>query len=361
MTSKERVLAAIDMKPVDRQPRDFHACNVVLDRLYEHFGVNTYKELLQCLHGDIVDIRGVVDPDWVAPFPKQFTRPDGSIQNYLGFVMKEQETIFGPVMEHSDYLMKDCLDLDEIKEFKDFQFPKVEWFDFSTMSERLKEYEDFAIMATGASIYQHPTILRGLDVLLCDMVADPEIADYIMDAYTDFYYDYYKAMFEACPGQIDILRIADDLGMQDRPLVSRELFDKYFFPRIKKLTDLAHSYGVKVMFHSCGCVFDFIDGIIEAGVDMLDPLQPNAKDMNPEKLQEYFGGKICMHGSIDTQYVLPQGTPEEVRAQVRKHISILGQSGTGFIIAPAHTLQPDVKVENIVALYDEVDKVSGLS
>ena len=212
-------------------------------------------------------------------------------------------------------------------------------------------------MASGASIFQHPTLVRQMDMLLCDMLTEPELAAYIMDRYTDFYCDYFKAMFEACPGQIDILRIADDLGMQDRPLISAELFEEFCLPRIKRLTDLAHSYGVKVMFHSCGAISSFIDALIEVGVDILDPLQPNAKDMAPAQLASKFAGRICFHGSIDTQYTLPKGTTEDVRAQVRAHAAIYGEANTGFIISPAHSLQPDVPVENILALYDEVDRL----
>jgi len=357
MNRKERVLAAVSMRQTDRQPRDFHACGVVLDRLYGHFGVQTYKELLQKLNSDIVDIRGIVDPKWVAPFPKTWKRADGSTVDYLGFCKSVKQTVFGPVEEHSDYLLSTCDDLEEIKKFR---FPKVEWFDFSEMSGQLKEYEDFAIMASGASVYQHPTLVRGLEVFLCDLLAEPEIARYLIEAYADFYCDYFEAMFAACPGQIDILRIADDFGMQDRELIRRELFEEFFLPHIRRLCDLAHNHGVKVMFHSCGAVFNYIDLLIEAGVDILDPLQPNAFGMDPEHLKECFEGRICFHGSIDTQYVLPTGTPDEVRAQVRRHMEILGGKKTGFIIAPAHTLQPDVKTENIIALYDEIDRLSEI-
>ncbi len=356
MTSKERVLAAVSMQPTDRQPRDFHACGVVQDRLAEHFGTRTHRDLLQMLNSDIVDIRGIVDPEWVAPFPKVVKNADGSTVDYLGFCKNVKQTVFGPVEEHSDYLLSGCDDLEEIRKFR---FPKVEWFDFSKMSERLKEYEAFAVMASGASVYQHPTLVRGLEAFLCDLLSEPETADYIIAAYVDFYDDYFEAMFTACPGQIDILRIADDLGMQDRALISIELFETHFLPSIKRLCDMAHSHGVKVMFHSCGAVFNYIDLLIGAGVDILDPLQPNAFGMNPEHLKECFEGQICFHGSIDTQYVLPTGTPDEVRAQVRKHMAILGEKKTGFIIAPAHTLQPDVKIENIIAMYDEIDKLSG--
>ena len=81
MTSKERILAAVKMQQTDRIPRDFHACGPVLDRLYQYFGVSTYKDLLHCIHSDVIDIRGVVDPEWVAPFPKEITCADGSVQN----------------------------------------------------------------------------------------------------------------------------------------------------------------------------------------------------------------------------------------------------------------------------------------
>jgi len=354
MTGRQRVLAAISMQPTDRQPRDFHACGTVVDRLYQHYGVNSYRQLLDQLQSDMVDIRGVVDPIWVADFPKVKTLEDGSTLDYLGFRKKVQDTVFGPVEEHCDYIVRDCENMEEIA--KIYTFPKVEWFDFSQMSEQLKEYEGLAIMASGASVYQHPTLIRGLDQLLCDLVMDPEIAEYIIDGYVDFYLDYYDAMFRACPGQIDILRIADDFGMQDRALISRETLGEFFIPRIRRLVDMAHSHGVKVMFHSCGSVFHFIDMFIEAGVDILDPLQPNAKDMSPENLMNHYQGRICFHGSIDTQFVLPRGTTEEVREQVRHHIEVFGKAGTGFIIAPAHTLQPDVKIENIVAMYDEMGK-----
>lgn len=356
MTGKQRIMAAIAMQPTDRQPRDFHGCGVVVQRLHEYFGTTSYRALLDKLNVDMADIRGVVDPVWVADFAKVRTLPDGSTEDYLGFRKKVQDTVYGPVEEHCDYIVSDCESIDEIKER--YRFPSVEWFDFSQMSQQLREYEGLAIMASGASVYQHPTLIRGLDQLLCDLLTEPEIAEFIIDGYVDFYHSYYDAMFRACPGQIDIMRIADDFGMQDRPLLSRSMMEEFFIPRIKRLCDMAHSHGVQVMFHSCGAVFEFIDLLIAAGVDMLDPLQPNAKDMSPEHLKEHFEGKICFHGSIDTQYILPQGSAEQVREQVRSHIAVLGASGTGFVVAPAHTLQPDVKTENIVALYDEIDRIS---
>lgn len=354
MNSKERVLCAVNMEKVDRIPSDFQAVSIVLERLYEHFQIDKYYDLLDKLCVDIVDIRGIVDPLWVADFDKRWHIGNGVYQNYLGWQMKSKQTDFGPVEEHCGYILSEYQTLEEIKQYN---WPKVEWFDFSNMKKELEQYKDFAVMASGASVYQHPSLVRGLDNILCDMLIDPEIADFIIGKFTDFYMDYFDKMFTECKGMIDIFRIGDDLGMQDRMMISMELFDKYFAPNISKLCDMAHSYGVKVMFHSCGAIYDYIPNIIKAGVDILDPIQTAAKGMEPSRLRDSYLGEICLHGSIDTQFTLPTGSPEDVANEVRNNIEILGSKNTGFIIAPSHILQSDVKTENILALYDTVRNI----
>jgi uroporphyrinogen decarboxylase len=112
------------------------------------------------------------------------------------------------------------------------------------------------------------------------------MAELLMDKYTLFYLNYFSKMFEVTQGRIDILRIADDLGMQDRLLVSPELFRTFVKPRIAKIADMAHSYGVKLMFHSCGSVVELIDDLIEVGVDVIDPIQTRANGMEPENLKD---------------------------------------------------------------------------
>jgi uroporphyrinogen decarboxylase len=186
-----------------------------------------------------------------------------------------------------------------------------------------------------------------------DLVMTPDLAGFLLDRFTEFYVDYFDRMFSAAPGMIDILRIADDLGMQDRLLISPELFDQYFAPRLRRLVDMSHGHGVKVMFHSCGAIAPLIDGIIDLGVDILDPIQVTANGMMPETIKAQFGSRICLHGAIDTQYLLPQGTPEEVRRTTRKMMDVLGGGG-GYICSPSHVLQTDVPTANIVALYEEV-------
>jgi uroporphyrinogen decarboxylase len=271
--------------------------------------------------------------------------------------MKTVVTEFGAMETHCGYIFEDA---EDIRDMELFDWPCADWFDFSNMNELLDEYRDYAIMASGASVFQHPTLVRGMDNLLCDMMISPHMAEYIIDRYTDFYVDYYSEMFEATQSRIDILRIADDFGTQIGSLISMELFRKFVKPKVKKLVEMAHAYGVKVMFHSCGSIINYIDELIEAGVDILDPIQTRAERMDPVYIKQRFGERICLHGSLDTQYTLPKGSAEEVKKEVRDRISVLGAGG-GFIIAPSHTLQTDVPIQNIEAIYEATREYGNYS
>lgn len=347
MTSKERVLTAVARQQPDRMPLDFGANNFVLKRLHDELGTTTHKELLEHLHVDIVDLRGVVDPYYCGPQPKERLLPGGVKENYWGWRTQIVETAMGPEEVFVDFSLANAESVDELRAHR---WPEVDWFDFSDFDARLSPWSDFAVMASGASIWQHPTFLRGIENLLTDLIAEPEMAEYMLDRFTDFYVAYFDRMLTAARGRVDILRIADDLGTQIGQLISPEMLAQYFLPRLRRIIDMAHSHGTKVMFHSCGSIVPFIDPLIEIGVDILDPLQVAATNMDPQMLKDRFGDRLCLHGSIDTQHLLPNGSPEEVAATVRQMRAILGRNG-GFILAPSHVFQVDVPTANILALY----------
>ncbi|MGD8113876.1 MAG: uroporphyrinogen decarboxylase family protein [Sphaerochaetaceae bacterium] len=346
---KERVLAAIHRDVPDRVPLDFSANAGVQEMLYRKLPVSDYYEMLCYFHSDIFDMRGVIDPQYNGSKPFKTRHPDGIFENYWGMKTRIMNTATGPEESYCEFPLADFTD---IEQFERYSWPCVDDFDFSTISSRLKRWKEFAIMASGVSIFQHPTFLRGLDNLLVDFLINPEIADYIMDKFTDFYLAYYDRLLSAADGQITILRIADDLGMQDRLLISPEIFSRFFIHRLEKFADMAHSHGVYVMNHSCGSIVPFIPKLIDIGVDILDPIQITAKGMDPVILKEQFGNDICFHGGVDTQYLLPEGSPEEVRKQVGILVDTLGCNG-GYILSPSHILQTDVPLENIEALYQE--------
>ncbi len=348
MNSKERVMTAVQLGQPDRVPIDLLPNKWVAERLYRDLGTRTHRELLERLHVDMVDLRGVVDPPYRGPIPLSSERGDGVRENYWGWRQKVVQTATGPEECFVEFVLAEAASIEDLERHR---WPSPDWFDFSDFAARLEPWQDFAVMASGPSVFQHATFLRGIDNLLVDMAAEPEMAHWLMDRFTNFYLAYFDRMLTAARGRIDILRAADDMGTQRGLIVSPEMFRTFVAPRLKKLADLAHSHGVKFMFHSCGAIRPLIEDLIEIGVDILDPLQAAAEGMNPQVLKDTYGTRICLHGGICTQFLLPRGTPDEVRGEVRRRLGILGKGG-GYILAPCHVLQTDVPTDNILAMSD---------
>ncbi len=129
------------------------------------------------------------------------------------------------------------------------------------------------------------------------------------------------------------------------------MFRQFVAPYLKEMIDCIHGLGGKVLYHSCGSIRPFIPDLIELGVDLLNPIQPTGPEMSPERLDADFGQQISFHGGIDMQHLLTHGTPDQVRAEVRRYCNVLGRAG-GYVLAPTHLFQPDVPPENILAVYD---------
>jgi len=347
VNAKERVMTAVRLGVPDRVPIDLHGNPWVLERLRGDLGTPTHRELLRALHCDVVDLRGTVDPVYRGPVPFSRTLPDGARESFWGWRQRTVEAACGPEEMYVDFPLSGA----DLEALERHPWPDPDWFDFDGFAERLDPLGEFAVMASGVSVWQHPSFLRGLDQLLVDMAIDPEVANFLFDRFTDFYLGYFDRMLTAARGRIDLLRQADDLGTQSSLLFGPEMFRTFVKPRIARFVDLAHSHGVAFMFHSCGAIRPFIDDLIEIGVDVLDPLQAAADGMEPQGLKDDFGDRICLHGGIDTQYLLPQASPSEVAAEVRRRVEILGAGG-GYVLAPCHVLQLDVPTANVLAMRD---------
>jgi uroporphyrinogen decarboxylase len=196
--------------------------------------------------------------------------------------------------------------------------------------------------------------VRGWENWFLDMIERPEWAHYLSRRFTDFYLEDYTRAAEVSGGRIDLYLLISDLGTQRGPLISRALFREFVAPYLGEMIDRIHGLGARVLFHSCGCIAAFIPDLIALGVDILDPIQPAGPEMAPERLKREFGDRLCFHGGIDMQGVLPHGSPDDVRNEVRRYCGIMGEGG-GYILAPAHLFQPDVPPENIVAFYEAAD------
>jgi len=201
-------------------------------------------------------------------------------------------------------------------------------------------------------VWQRPTLVRGMENFFEDMVTRPEFCHYLSGVFTDFYIEDYRRAYKSSDGRIDLFLIYSDLGGQHSPFISKDMMREFALPYFKRIADAIHDLGAYFFFHSCGAINSFIPDLIDAGVDILDPIQPCTPEMQPERLASEFGDRLCFHGGIDVQGVMVSGTPEDVRKEVARYKEAFGSKG--YICAPSHLLQMDTPVENILALYDEI-------
>jgi uroporphyrinogen decarboxylase len=339
MNSRERVLAAITHQKTDRIPYDFWAENATLEKIYHTVRHRDFDRLLKEFRVDIRHIEAKMPQD----------KDHGNFfQNFWGERYIYKQTEWGPVREDMPGALYHISSLEEIKRF---HWPTPDLFDYSNLKYLCERNKELAIMYGFADIWQRPSLVRGMESALIDLVLNPDWIHFLSRKFTDFYKEDYSRAYKASGAKIDIFLIISDLGGQNGPMISLDMFDDFIAPYIKELTDHIHDLGAYAMFHSCGMIFPFIERFIEIGIDIIDPIQPIGKKMGPENLAEIFGGRICFHGGIDIQNVLPFGTPDEVKKEVIKYADILGKNG-GYICCPAHLFQPDIPVENIVAFYE---------
>ncbi len=209
------------------------------------------------------------------------------------------------------------------------------------------------ILDLPVGILHHCEFLRGFGEFLMDLVVNPEFAGRMMDRVADIWTRMARNALKAVGDNVDIVSWGDDLASQQSPLFSPKVYRELVKPRHARMIDGIKSMGdVKVQYHTCGSVYPFIEDLIEIGVDALNPLQVSARDMDPAKLKRDFGDRLAFWGGMDTHRVLPFGTPDDVRKEVRRMVGLMGRGG-GYILATVHNIQAEVPPENIVAMFDE--------
>lgn len=340
MTPRERVLTALSHRQPDRTPRDFWAEEPTWKRLCAHLGHDDRDRVLDDLG---VDVRHLD-----LPTPAEQPREGGLYQNFWGERYVYRPTPWGPMREDSRGALADARSFSELESF---DWPTPDRFDYALLPPQCERWENHALIYGFADVWQRPALVRGWEGMFVDMVEQPEWAHFLSRKFTDFYKEDYTRAAEATGGRIDLYLVISDLGSQNGPLISPAMFRQFVAPYIKEMVDCIHGLGAKALYHSCGCIRPLIPELIRTGVDILDPIQPIRDDMSPERLKADFGDRLCFHGGIDMQHLLPHGTPEQVRAEVRRYCEVLGRDG-GYILGPAHLFQPDVPPENILAVYE---------
>ena len=195
--------------------------------------------------------------------------------------------------------------------------------------------------------------MTGYERLFSSMLLEPDFAGALLDKVLEIKQAYWEIVLDRVGDQIDIVCDSDDLGEQQRPLISPRLYRKMLKPRHKELFDFIHARTrAKIYLHSCGAIRPLIPDLIEIGVDILNPVQVNAPGMDPAGLKRDFGSELVFWGgAVDPQGIFGRGTPQQVRDAARRNIETL-MPGGGFVCATVHNIQPNVPPENIIAMWD---------
>ena len=222
---------------------------------------------------------------------------------------------------------------------------------------KLAKENQYAIMATPWLMFpfERAFEMQGMDKFLMNMVLFPDFAEALLKRNMIYCKKLMGHFLEAIGENIDIIKIGDDLGSQDRLMISPKMYRQMLKPLHAELIDFIKARTkAKVFFHTDGDVFNLVEDFIEIGVDVLNPIQTSAGKMaDLVGLKEKYGDRLVFCGAIDTQYILPSGTPEEVRDEVKRVIGILGEGG-GYMVASVHTIMNEVPPENILAMVDAV-------
>jgi uroporphyrinogen decarboxylase len=231
----------------------------------------------------------------------------------------------------------------------------------SAQAEKLFSTTGYALIGCPAfnSVWERAYLLCGFTRMLESLVLDEAFVHAVFRKITGIIKDSIRYFLEQVGPYIEVVKIGDDLGGQENPLMSPATYRRMIKPYHQEIfrTIKAHTEA-RVFLHSCGSVFKLLPELIDAGVEVLNPVQVSAKGMDTERLKAEFGDRLTFWGAIDTQHVLPNGSEEEVRAEVRRRIADLGRQG-GYVVAPVHNVQADVPARNVAAMYREARQAGG--
>jgi uroporphyrinogen decarboxylase len=228
-------------------------------------------------------------------------------------------------------------------------------------AKRLYEETDRALLVgpCGLGFFQIGWLLRGFESFAMDLVLNPPLAEALMERILELKMAYWGALLPQLDGHVLVVREDDDYGHQSGLQISPATFRRYMKPRWKRLFDFIESKAsdkVYVYFHSCGAIRPLIPDFIEIGVDILNPVQVSAAEMDTGELKREFGADLTFWGGgMDTQHVLPHGTPQEVREEVRRRIADLAPGG-GFVFTQVQNILSDVPPENLIAMWQALDE-----
>jgi uroporphyrinogen decarboxylase len=410
MNSRQRVLAAINHTEPDRLPVDLGATPssgisaIAYDNLLPHLPIEDRRnwvydvvqqvaqpsdEFLDYFRIDNVDLGrtfNTKDSDWydytlpnggTAQQPVWFRpqkQPDGSFLAFIGGEAIAAMPASAISYDQIVYPFQDGYPADLNKSL-DQAMGRIHWaalahspWDHASEPDFWDQLRSRAILlrqtseraivlSAGCNLFEWGTFLRRLDNFLMDLLRAPSEVERFLDALVERHLSSLEKICRAVGDVVDIIRLGDDLGINNGPFMSPATYRKLFKPRHTVLCNYIKTHSQAHTFlHSCGSIYKLVPDLIEAGFEILNPVQTNAQDMQPERLKNEFGKDVTFWGAgADTRSILNRGTPPEVKDHVRANIEILSPGG-GFIFNTIHNILPDVPPQNILAMFEAIDE-----
>jgi uroporphyrinogen decarboxylase len=355
MTPRERALKAINFEEADRVTIDNWMVPEIKKRCMEYWGCENEEELLAFLG---VDVRDNYGPSYVGQEFKKFD--DDTVADLWG--VRRRQVIYGKGTSHEGIFkevswspLEHMTTVEEMEAYEGW--PSPDWWDYSKMKEDCAYWHpQYFVLNKGDRLDRTAQLkpmmyLRGIQQTFVDLAQNPKIVEFIRDRVVNYFVEYNPKVFEAADGEVDMFMMGDDVGGQRGPLLSPEMWRRYFKDGFRTYCDIAHKYGLKVMYHTCGDVYALIPDFIDCGLDMLQSLQTQATNMDIKRLKQEFGKDLSFQGGMDIQQVLPLGTPDDVREMV-KYAADNAKPGGGYFFGTAHNIQADTDMQNVVALFE---------
>jgi uroporphyrinogen decarboxylase len=359
-TGRDRILKAIDHIQPDTTPTNLGGI-YGLDRWLKQFGVQNEREVRAMLDLDIEYARPVYTGPIAQPGWGIFGTPIEGVFGADGVGYAESRGGF-PLAEATT-----------LAEIDDFPWPDPDDFDYDVIRSVLgkipsgkakrvdikygilqerKSPEECA--ASGPWIPLICTLfdLFGFENALTKFCLEPKLIEAAVGKIEEFLVEFTRRSLEAAKGLAEILYFGDDFSTQRGMMISPEQWRRFLKPTYRRVFDVAKSYGLKVWFHSCGTFRPVLPDLINCGMDVWETAQVHLKGNEPEPLKRDFGRVLTFYGAVSTQSTLPHGTTDDVRAEVRERIRVLGKGG-GYICGSDHGILPDVPIENVLAMLDE--------
>ena len=339
----ERFVRTIERKSVDRPATWIgEPVHSAIPALLKHFGVESFIELKKKVDDDVyhvnVPYQSPTSNHVAAAF--DFAKKDGLNHDY------EERTLTAPGF-FEDY--------EDPEGVNDFDWPDPEkYIDPVKCRQVVEEVPEDAVpmVLAWSAHFQDACAAFGMETALIKMMTEPEMFKAVIDRIMQFYLKANEIFYESTKGKLKAVLIGNDFGSQQGLMLSPALIRELVFPGTKQLIDQAHAYGLKVIHHSCGCIYDIIPDLIELGADAIHPIQALAHNMEAERLARDFGGKASFCGGVDAQNLMVHGTPDQIIAEVKR---LAGLFPTGLIISPSHeAILPDTPPAKVEAIFTGV-------